>query len=103
MSGDPPYRAAVEGVDPNRLLPEEERDLDSDRLEDAVRWLGVYGELVQTKRTLIRNLRELMGTQSQAAQDELEAHDIATLKAQVARFEARQKFWRMRASTLKRH
>jgi hypothetical protein len=80
-------------TDYDRLLPGEERDAGQSDADDAAHWVSVYTELRQTKRALIANLREMMGRQSQAAQDELERADVRVLVLQVERFERRLSFW----------
>lgn len=79
-------------IDPERLLPGE--DPEHPQPGDAEHWVRVYTELLNTKRQLIGNLREMMERQPEAVRDELERADIRLLELQIERFETRLAVWR---------
>jgi len=77
-------------IDPDRTLPGES----TSEPQDAAHWVSVYSDLLETKRQLIANLREMMERQSQDVQDELERADVRLLELQIQRFEHRLAIWR---------
>lgn len=79
-------------IDPDRLLPGE--DPTRSMPGDPEHWVSVYTELLQTKRQLVQNLREMMERQSHAVRDEVERADIRMLELQIDRFEKRLEVWR---------
>jgi hypothetical protein len=79
-------------IDPGRLLPGE--DPTHPEPGDPEHWVEVYTQLLNTKRQLVRNLREMMERQSDDVRDELERADIRMLELQIQRFEARRAVWR---------
>ncbi len=79
-------------IDPERLLPGENPE--HPQPGDAEHWVSVYSELLETKRRLIANLREMMERQPAGVQDELERADIRMLELQIERFKQRLQIWR---------
>lgn len=78
-------------IDPERLLPGEHPSHPAPG--DSQHWVGVYTELLETKRRLVSDLRKMMALQSRDAQDELERADVNMLELQILRFEYRRGVW----------
>jgi hypothetical protein len=102
-SGDAPdageaANAALDAVEPERLLPGEEED--SVHLDDAVHWMKVYSELLDFKRSLLRVAEERLTSMLNAARTEIEETDLKILQAEAERLERRQEFWRARSAAL---
>ncbi len=92
-------RAALRSVDQERLLPGEERDLRSADPRDAAHWAAVYGELLDFKRTLLRDLGEKLRTVSDDARPEVD-NDMVILVAEESRLDRRHRLWTDRAREL---
>ena len=82
----------------DRLLPGENPD--TNHVEDAELWLGVYAELIAVKERLLVSLHGEMQDVTDEAKDELERVDEAILKDQVAHFMRRHAFWQARLKEL---
>jgi hypothetical protein len=105
VSGDIPdageaANAALDAVEPERLLPGEE--VDSVHLDDAVHWTKVYSELVDFKRSLLTVAGARITSMNDAARTEIEETDLKILEAEAERLDRRQAFWRARAAALMR-
>lgn len=90
--------AALDAVEPERLLPGEEED--SVHLDDAVHWTKVYSELLDFKRSLLTVAEDRITSMNDAARTEIEETDLKILQAEAQRLERRQEFWRVRSATL---
>ena len=90
--------AALDAVEPERLLPGEEED--SVHLDDAVHWTKVYSELLDFKRSLLRVAEDRITSMYEAARTEVEETDLKILQAEAQRLERRQEFWRARSASL---
>lgn len=90
--------AALDAVEPERLLPGEEED--SVHLDDAVHWTKVYSELLDFKRSLLRVAEDRITSMDSAARTEIEETDLKILQAEAQRLERRQDFWRTRSAAL---
>jgi hypothetical protein len=90
--------AALDAVEPERLLPGEEED--SVHLDDAVHWTKVYSELLDFKRSLLTVAEDRITSMIDVARTEVEATDLKILQAEAQRLERRQEFWRVRSDTL---
>lgn len=102
-SGDAPdageaVDAALDAVEPERLLPGEEED--SVHLDDAVHWTKVYSELLDFKRSLLLVAEDRITSMNFAARTEIEETDLKILQAEAQRLERRQEFWRGRSASL---
>jgi hypothetical protein len=102
-SGDAPgtgeaANAALDAVEPERLLPGEEAD--SVHFDDAVHWTNVYSELLDFKRSLLRVAEDRITSMDGAARTEIEETDLKILLAEAQRLERRQEFWRARSAAL---
>jgi hypothetical protein len=90
--------AALDAVEPERLLPGEEED--SVHLDDAVHWTKVYSELLDFKRSLLTVAEDRIISMNDVARTEVEKTDLKILQAEAQRLERRQAFWRVRSVTL---
>lgn len=90
--------AALDAVEPERLLPGEEED--SVHLDDAVHWTKVYSELLDFKRSLLTVAEARITSMNDAARTEIEETDLKILQAEAERLDRRQTFWRARAAAL---
>jgi hypothetical protein len=90
--------AALDAVEPERLLPGEEED--SVHFDDAVHWTKVYSELLDFKRSLLTVAEDRITSMDDVARTEVEETDLKILQAEAQRLERRQEFWRVRSDTL---
>ncbi len=90
--------AALEAVDPDRLLHGE--DPASRHRDDAEHWISVYEELLRYKAMLIRDTEERMGVMTEAARVEITDTDYVIMRNERARFERRLAFWSERLEEL---
>lgn len=95
---DEAAHAALDAVEPERLLPGEEED--SLHLDDAVHWTKVYSELLDFKRSLLRVAEDRITSMYDAARTEIEETDLKILLAEAERLERRLGFWRARSAAL---
>ena len=91
-------QAALEEVEPDRLLAGEEQD--TRHAEDAVHWIKVYTELLEFKRSVLATTEESVETMDPDASREVTETDLKALLAEALRFERRLTFWRARATEL---
>src|ERR1700730_1125040 len=92
-------RAAMRSVDPERLLPGEERDLRSTNPRDAAHWTAVYAEILDFKRGLGREGADRRGRVPDAARAELD-NALVILVAEESRLDGRHRFWTARQREL---
>jgi hypothetical protein len=90
--------AALEQVEPDRLL--EGEDEDSQHLDDAVHWVKVYRELLEFKRSVLATTEEHVGIMDPDAGAEVQKTDLKALHAEALRFERRLVYWRGRVGAL---
>jgi hypothetical protein len=90
--------AALDAVEPERLLPGEEED--SVHSDDAVHWTKVYFELLDFKRSLLTVAEQRIISMNDAARAEVEETDLKILMAEAQRLERRLEFWRTRSAAL---
>ena len=90
--------AALDAVEPERLLPGEEED--TVHLDDAVHWTKVYAELLDFKRSLLTVAETRITALNDAARAEVEETDLKILQAEAQRLERRHHFWHARSATL---
>lgn len=91
-------QAAIEQVDPDRLLAGE--DEGTQHLDDAVHWVKVYRELLEFKRSVFATTEEHVGTMDPDASAEVQRTDLKALHAEALRFERRLVYWRQRVTAL---
>jgi hypothetical protein len=90
--------AALDAVEPERLLPGE--DEATVHLDDAVHWTKVYAELLAFKRSLLTVADEHVAAMENAARVEVEETDLKILLAEAERLERRFDFWTERSAAL---
>ncbi|GAC1344521.1 MAG: hypothetical protein NVSMB29_18200 [Candidatus Dormibacteria bacterium] len=90
--------AALEAVDPDRLLHGE--DPSSRHRDDAEHWVTVYEELLRYKRMLVRDTESRMAEMTEAARVEITDTDYVIMRNERARFERRLAFWTNRLEQL---
>jgi len=91
--------AAIRGGDVNQAM-EEEQDLPTSSLEQAVFWRDTYRELLTMEESVMARIRELMVLQSEGARREVELSNVPVIAAQVERFRARLLKWEARSEAL---
>ena len=91
-------KAALEEVEPDRLLAGE--DEDSQHLDDAEHWVKVYAELLEFKRSVLATTEEHVATMDVDASVEVQKTDLKALHAEALRFERRLVYWRERVAAL---
>jgi hypothetical protein len=95
---DPPSGVELEAqTDPDTLL--EGEDPDSTRVDDAVHWVKVYGELFTVKMALIDRADQLLDGVSDDAMKEADL-DQRLLRAEADRFRQRLDYWTNRTKVL---
>jgi hypothetical protein len=77
-------KAAIEQVEPNRLLAGE--DEGTPQVDDAVHWVKVYLELLEFKRSVLVTTEEHVGTMDPDAGVEVQKTDLKALHAEAIRF-----------------
>jgi hypothetical protein len=91
--------AALEAVEPDRLLPgEDER---TPHMDDALHWMKVYSELLDFKRRLLIVTDERLVVMGDAARAEVEETDLKVIQAEADRLERRFDFWTARAAAMR--
>jgi len=90
--------AVWEGADLDRPLLGENPE--SDSLEEARRWVSVYGHLVKLQQDLLDVLAGMIPTMPDEAQKEAEQTNLPLLASQVERFRHRLDFWSRRRAEL---
>ena len=90
--------AALEQVEPDRLLDGE--DEDTQHLDDAEHWVKVYRELLEFKRAVLATTEEHVGTMEPDASAEVQKTDLKALHAEALRFERRLVYWRGRMTAM---
>jgi hypothetical protein len=91
--------AALDAVEPDRLLPGE--DQDSVHLDDAEHWASVYAELLDFKRSLLQVAENRLASMRDAARTEVEETDLKVLQAEAQRLTRRFEFWQTREGRLR--
>jgi hypothetical protein len=88
----PDIVAATRGGD-NALGMEDEADLATASLEQAVFWRKVYTEILTMEETVLARIRQLMADQSPEARREVELTNVPVVVAQAERFRSRLRLW----------
>jgi hypothetical protein len=91
-------KAALDQVEPDRLLAGE--DEDTAHLDDAIHWVKVYSELLEFKRSVLATTEEHVVTMDPDASVEVQETDLKALHAEALRFERRLVYWRTRSAAL---
>jgi hypothetical protein len=90
--------AALDSVEPERLLPGEAAD--TPYPDDAQHWIKVYSELVAFKVDILSITEERMHGMDPDSGAEVAATDFKVLRAEEQRLKRRLAFWRARAVAL---
>jgi hypothetical protein len=90
--------AGERAADPERLMSGE--DPATPYLDDAVHWLGVYGELIDFKHELIGVTKERLAHLTVSAREELTGTDLVLLQAELERLQKRRDFWQKKTQEL---
>jgi hypothetical protein len=90
--------AALDSVEPDRLLPGEAAD--TPYPDDAHHWIKVYSELVAFKVDILSITEERMHGMDPDSGAEVAATDFKVLRAEEQRLKRRLAFWRARAAAL---
>ena len=94
-----PEVAARESVDPDRLLPGEPRN--SEETDEIQRWIGIYKELLDIKRVMLKAARRRIADASREARKEFRRTDATTLAAERRRLKHRSAYWRRQLRIVK--
>jgi hypothetical protein len=97
-SATPAEQAALEQVQPDRLLAGE--DSGTVHLDDAIHWVKVYSELLEFKRSVLATTEKHVVTMDPDAGTEVQQTDLKALHAEAMRFERRLVYWRTRTAAL---
>lgn len=90
--------AAWQGADLERPLTGE--DPESDSLAEALRWIGVYHQLVHLEQQLLDTLAQTIPGMPEAARKEAEETNLPVLASQVERFRHRLAYWQRKRDQL---
>lgn len=93
-----PEQAALDEVEPNRLLAGE--DESTQHLDDALHWIKVYTELLDFKRKILNTTEDSVETMDPDASQEVTDTDLKALNAEALRFDRRLAYWRRRAAAM---
>jgi hypothetical protein len=88
----PDIVAATRGGD-NGLGMEDEADLATASLEQAVFWTKVYTEILTMEESVLARIRQLMADQSPQVRREVELTNVPVVVAQAERFRSRLRLW----------
>lgn len=79
---------------------EEEHDVATASLEEAMFWRRTYVEIVAMEEAVMARVRELMATQSVVARREVELSNVPVIAGQLGRFRSRLDRWEARLRQL---
>jgi hypothetical protein len=85
--GDPGYR--LQGESPATAS-----------LDDARRWAGTYGDLIQFKHELLDLCHRYAERSEPAVARAIQETDVVLLEIQLSRFEQRRDYWKIRAAEM---
>ena len=95
----PDMVAAERGGDVTQAM-DDEADLSSATLEQAVYWRQIYVEILAMEEKVLERIKELMAQQSPQARHEVELTNVPVVVAQAARFRERLGFWTAKVTEL---
>ena len=99
VSRRPDVDAAVRGGDWSQAMDGEGVPGDS-TLEHAIYWRQIYTEILSMEEKVLARIRQLMDTQSETVQREVELTNVPVVVAQAERFRQRLGYWNARVSEL---
>jgi hypothetical protein len=88
----PDVVAAIRGGD-HALGMEDEVDLATATLEQALFWRNIYTEILAMEESVLQRIQQLMADQSPQARREVELTNVPVVVAQAERFRSRLGFW----------
>jgi len=97
-AGGEKVEAALESVQPDRLLSGERPD--TPYLEDAHHWIKVYSELREFKADVLRLAEERVRSMGRDSAAEVRDTDLKVLRAEAGRINRRMTYWRDRVASL---
>ena len=100
LSARPDIAAAVRGGDPHQGM-EDEIEITTSTLDQAVFWASVYSEILALEKDVMARIRQLMTTQSPRVRLEVETSNVPVIAAQLARFQRRHDVWEDRVAHLR--
>lgn len=95
----PDIAAAIRGGDSEQGM-EQERDMATSSLEEAMFWRQTYAEIVTMEEAVMARVRELMAGQSVVAREEVELSNVPVIAGQLERFRSRLHGWDARLRQL---
>jgi hypothetical protein len=90
--GRPDVDAAERGGDWSKRMDGEGVPGDA-TMEQAVYWRKIYTEILAMEEKVLERIRQLMTTQTEAAQREVELTNVPVVVAQAERFRQRLGYW----------
>ena len=96
----PDVLAAIRGGDHEQGM-EEERDISTSSIEEAMFWRQTYDEIVTMEEAVMARVRELMAEQSDVTRREVELSNVPVIAGQLERFRSRLQGWEARLRQLK--
>ena len=95
----PDVAAAIRGGDSEQGM-EQEKDMATSSLEEAMFWRQTYSEIVVMEEDVMARVRELMAKQSAVARREAELSNVPVIAGQLERFQVRLRAWEARLRQL---
>jgi hypothetical protein len=95
----PDVAAAIRGGDTDQGM-DEEHDIATSSLEEAMFWRRTYSEIVAMEEAVMVRVRELMAKQSEVARREVELSNVPVIAGQLERFRFRLQGWEARLRQL---
>ena len=95
----PDVAAAIRGGDTQQGM-EQEQDMATSSVEEAMFWRRTYSEIVAMEEGVMARVRELMAKQSVVARREAELSNVPVIAAQLERFRSRLQGWEARLQQL---
>jgi hypothetical protein len=87
---------ASKAIDPYRLMDGEHSE--SKEPEDFQHWIRIYSELATFKERMLADMRQHLPDMPAVAAAEIRGIDMAVIRRQLARYEARLTFWKERVA-----
>lgn len=95
----PDVAAAIRGGDSEQGM-EEEQEIATSSLEEAMFWRRTYTEIVAMEENVLGRVQELMAKQSSVARREVELSNVPVISGQLERFRSRLQNWDARLRQL---
>ena len=95
----PDVAAAIRGGDSEQGM-DDERDISTSSLEEAMFWRRTYKEIVEMEEGVMARVHELMAKQSATTRREVELSNVPVIAGQLERFRFRLGGWEARLRQL---